>query len=88
MDKMLGRFDLDTLRLFLAVAQEKNIARAADKGHIAASAVSKRINHLERELETSLFRRTSTGVALTAAGEMLVHYARSVFAFWIECAAR
>jgi len=72
--------DLDTLRLFLAAADEKNIARAAEREHIAASAVSKRISDLEAELDTPLFRRTGRGVELTAAGETLVHHARSVFA--------
>jgi DNA-binding transcriptional LysR family regulator len=79
-DRTLRQFDLDTLRLFLAVAEEKNIARAADREHIAASAVSKRIHELERGLATPLFRRGSRGVRLTAAGEALVHHARSVFA--------
>jgi len=79
-DRTLRQFDLDTLRLFLAVAEEKNIARAADREHIAASAVSKRIHELERSLATTLFQRGSRGVKLTAAAEVLVHHARSVFA--------
>ncbi|SRR6266567_7387289 len=79
-DRTLRQFDLDTLRLFLAVAEERNIARAADREHIAASAVSKRIQELERGLAIPLFRRGSRGVRLTAAGEALVHHARSVFA--------
>src|SRR5207249_9644575 len=79
-DRTLRQFDLDTLRLFPAVAAERNIARAADREHIAASAVSKRIQELERGLAIPLFRRGSRGVRLTAAGEALVHDARSVFA--------
>jgi len=79
-DRTLRQFDLDTLRLFLAVAAERNIARAADREHIAASAVSKRIQELERGLAIPLFRRGARGVRLTAAGEALVHHARSVFA--------
>jgi len=79
-DRTLRQFDLETLRLFLAVAEEKNIARAAAREHIVASAVSKRIHELERRLALPLFRRGSRGVKLTAAGEALVHHARSVFA--------
>lgn len=73
------RYDLVTLKLFLAVAEEGNIARAADREHIAASAVSKRISDLEATLRTPLLTRHSKGVAPTAAGAALARHARSLF---------
>lgn len=72
------RFDLVTLRLFLAIADEKNIAHAAAREHIAASAVSKRILDLEYELRAPLFRRHQRGVDLTPAGETLQRHTRSL----------
>jgi DNA-binding transcriptional LysR family regulator len=73
------RVELTTLRLFAAVAEEKNIARAAEREHIAASAVSKRILILERECQTALFRRHQRGVDLTAAGQSLFRHTRNLF---------
>ncbi|RVB17859.1 LysR family transcriptional regulator, partial [Mesorhizobium sp. M7A.F.Ca.CA.004.05.1.1] len=46
------RFDLLSLQLFVAVCEEQSIAKAADREHIAASAVSKRISDLEIRLST------------------------------------
>lgn len=72
------RFDLLSLELFVAVHEEGNIAKAAERHHIAASAVSKRIADLEAKLEASLFRRTSRGLEPTAAANALLHHARLV----------
>ncbi len=73
------QFDLTTLRVFLTVAEEQNIAHAAEREHIAASAISKRIADLERELDVRLFLRHRGGVTLTPAGLALADQARSMF---------
>ena len=73
------RFDLTTLRLFLAVFEERSMSRAAEREHIAAPAISKRIGELESALGVMLFERLSTGIRPTAAGEALASEARSVF---------
>jgi DNA-binding transcriptional LysR family regulator len=70
------RFDLLSLQLFVAVCEEQSIARAADREHIAASAVSKRISDLEVRLNTPLFHRNSKGLELTAAAYSLLHHSR------------
>ena len=72
------RFDLLSLQLFVAVCEEQSIAKAADREHIAASAVSKRISDLEIRLSTPLFHRSSKGLELTAAAQALLHHARVV----------
>lgn len=73
------RYDLVTLKLFVAVVEEGNIARAAEREHIAASAVSKRISDLEATLGTALLVRHTKGVSATPAGSALVRHARSLF---------
>ena len=73
---LLRRIDLTTLRLFIAVCEEKNLTRAAMREGIAASAVSKRMNDFETAFGVSLFERLSKGMALTPAGEALLHHAR------------
>lgn len=66
-----------SLRLFIAVIEEGTIAQTAQRCHIAASAVSKRLSELEDSLQTSLLERTNKGVAPTAAGIELLQLARS-----------
>ena len=59
------------------VARVGSIRQAADRLHIAPSAVNRRILDLEGELGTSLFERLPRGVRLTSAGELFVTYIRS-----------
>ncbi len=73
---LLRRIDLTTLRLFIAICEERNLTRAAAREGIAASAVSKRMNDFELAFGVNLFTRMSKGMALTAAGETLLHHAR------------
>ena len=68
--------DLRTLQLFVAVVEEQTVAKAAKREHIAASAVSKRIADLEKEVKVDLFRRHRTGLQPTPAGHALLHHAR------------
>jgi DNA-binding transcriptional LysR family regulator len=70
------RIDLRTLRFFVAVCEEQNLTRAATREGIAASAVSKRMNEFELDFGVTLFKRLPKGMALTAAGEALLHHAR------------
>lgn len=72
------RIDLTSLQLFVAVCELGSIGKAAEREFIAASAVSKRLSDLEATLDTALLSRHSRGVALTPAGESLLHHARSV----------
>jgi DNA-binding transcriptional LysR family regulator len=64
--------DLRQLRVFVAVAQERNFTRAAERLHLAQQAVSKSVAQLERELGVELLERTSREVRLTAAGAALL----------------
>jgi DNA-binding transcriptional LysR family regulator len=64
--------ELRHLRTFLAVAEERNFTRAAEKLHIAQQAVSKAVAQLERELGVELLERTSREVRLTPAGAALL----------------
>jgi DNA-binding transcriptional LysR family regulator len=59
------------------VARTGSIRQAAERLHIAPSAVNRRIQDLEEELGTPLFERLPRGVRLNAAGELFVGYIRS-----------
>lgn len=71
-------FDPVTLRLFVAVCEERNIARAASREAIVASAVSKRIGAIEAEIGAPLLVRGRRGIEPTAAGQALLRQARDV----------
>jgi DNA-binding transcriptional LysR family regulator len=70
------KFDLRDLELFVAVADAGSIARAAERSHTVASAVSKRISDLEEVFGCPLLVRAAKGVELTAAGHALLVRAR------------
>ncbi len=64
------------LRYFDEVARAGSIRQAAERLHVAPSAVNRRIQDLEAELGLPLFERLPRGMRLTAAGELFVQYVR------------
>lgn len=65
------------MRYVLAVAETLNFTRAAQRCHVAQSALSHQIRNVERELGVSLFARTSRRVELTPAGLAFLPAARA-----------
>ena len=72
--------DLRQLRYFVAVAEELHFTRAAERLHIAQSALSSQVRQLEREIGGELLSRTKRRVQLTAAGETLLAEGRDILA--------
>ncbi len=67
---------LRLLRYVDEVARVGSIRQAAERLHVAPSAVNRRIQDIEEELGTPLFERLPRGMRLTAAGELFVRYIR------------
>jgi LysR family transcriptional activator of glutamate synthase operon len=72
--------EIRQLRYLVALAEERNFTRAAERAHIAQPALSQQIRRLEREVGVALVERTTRRVALTEAGELLAVRARRILA--------
>lgn len=72
--------ELRVLRYFLAVAQEENITRAAQRLHLTQPTLSRQMMLLEQELGVTLFDRGRRNVALTEEGQLLRVRAQALLA--------
>jgi DNA-binding transcriptional LysR family regulator len=79
-DLQRTRLTIDHLRSFLAVAEELNFRRAAERLYMASSPLSRRIRDVEAAVGSTLFDRGTRHVRLTAAGRRLVPLAQDVVA--------
>jgi epsilon-lactone hydrolase len=70
--------ELRHLRAFVAVAEELNFGRAAERLYISQPALSRQIRSLEQAVGCELLRRSTHRVELTIAGEALLDRARKL----------
>jgi DNA-binding transcriptional LysR family regulator len=72
--------ELYQVRSFVAVAEQGNLTRAAERLSVSQPAVSAQIKALEQELGVELFERRPGGMELTAAGKRLLAMAQQLLA--------
>lgn len=72
--------ELLQLRRFVAVAEQRNISKAARELSVSQPALSRSVHSLEEEVGVALFERTSQGLELTKAGSVLLRQAREILA--------
>lgn len=79
--------ELRELRTFVAVAEEGSLSAAARRLHLSQSALSQTVQSLERQLGAQVLLRSSTGVATTETGTILLREARALFAQYDQLVA-
>jgi DNA-binding transcriptional LysR family regulator len=72
--------ELRQLEYFIAVAEEANFTRAAERVHISRSGVSAQIRQLEHDLGASLIDRSGRTATVTTAGAAALEHARDILA--------
>jgi len=72
--------ELRQIKYFLAVAEEKNFHRAAERVHITQPALSRQISQLEQDIGAVLLLRTNRKVELTPAGQEFFERATRIMA--------
>jgi DNA-binding transcriptional LysR family regulator len=70
--------ELRLIRYFVAVGEEENVTRAAERLHVSQPSLSAAIKQLEQQLGVELLQRSGRGVALTPAGSLLLHRGREL----------
>lgn len=71
--------DLRQLGYFVSIAEQGGFAAAARARYISQSALSRQVQLLEEEIGTRLLERSSRGIVLTAAGQILLERSRRLF---------
>ena len=80
----MSRLNYHHLHSFWAVAREGRLTRAAERLHVAPSALSTQIRQLEDALGQPLFERQARTLKLTEAGRVALGYAETIFAAGTE----
>lgn len=74
------KYTLKQLQIFLEVARQENISRAAEKLHMSQSAASEALLNLEHNYEVALFDRVSNKLVLNPVGRTVREEAESLLA--------
>ena len=70
--------DLDQLHTFLEIVRLKSFSKAAQTCYRTQPAISAQVRQLEQELNTTLFERLGTKIAIATAGKILAEYAEQI----------
>ncbi len=68
----------DDVQVLIVLSEAKSLSQAADKLYMSRPGLSQRITNLENRVGTILYNRTSTGIEMTRAGELVTNFARNI----------
>lgn len=72
------KLEVRHLRLIKAIAETRNLTKAARKLFISQPALTRQLQEIEQRLETDIFIRTKKSMILTKTGEKLLHTADTI----------
>ena len=70
--------NLNQLKYIVAIADELNISKAAQKLYVSQPSLSQCVQNIERELGTKIFDRSTTPLKITYAGDVYINWARKI----------
>ena len=71
---------IDDIELFLAMSEATSFSQAADKLYMSRQGLAQRVTAIESRIGAKLYNRSSSGIELTPAGELVTKFARNVAA--------
>ena len=81
----MNNINLNSLKIFLEVANSKSFLDASNKLFISQPAISKSMSKLEEDLGIQLFYRANKGITLTTSGETLYRYLQKTKDLLLSC---
>ena len=81
----MNNINLNSLKIFLEVANSNSFLEASNKLFISQPAISKSMSKLEEDLNVVLFYRANKGIALTPSGEILYNYLKEASDLLFTC---
>ena len=70
----MNDLNMNSLKIFLEVANSNSFLEASNKLYVSQPAISKSMSKLEEDLNVTLFYRANKGISLTPSGEILYNY--------------
>lgn len=67
----------DDIEVLIVLSEAKSLSQAADRLYMSRQGLNQRIANLEHRLSTTLYNRTSSGIQMTHAGELVTNFARN-----------
>ena len=81
----MNNINLNSLKIFLEVANSNSFLEASNKLFISQPAISKSMSKLEEDLNVTLFFRANKGISLTPSGEILYNYLKEASDLLFTC---
>lgn len=81
----MDEINLNSLKIFLEVANSNSFLEASNKLFVSQPAISKSMSKLESDLNIPLFYRANKGISLTPSGEILYKYLKEIQDLLLTC---
>lgn len=81
----MDNINMNSLKIFLEVANAKSFLDASNRLFISQPAISKSMSKLEEDLGITLFYRANKGISLTPSGEILYKYLKETKDLLLSC---